>query len=189
MNTRATWQRPTALLQLAESSTLPEWQHPFSESTITSRFGSMARRKTPHRGTDYAPGANDLIPAVTDGECIAVQWSRILGWVMIQKASTGKHYVGYCHLSCNQHGINCQGPSQHPDGSTCMVRLKPGHMLKMGDPAGRVGNTGSASRGTSHLHMTLGTSPKSPFYGRVYDIAKFINKQTKGVCPTCKRVL
>ena len=168
---------------------MANWQHPFSESTITSRFGSMARRVTPHRGTDYAPGANNLIPAVTDGECVAVQWSNILGWVMIQKASTNKHYIGYCHLSCNQHGINCKGPRQHPDGSTCMVRLKPGDKLKKGQAAGRVGNTGSASRG-SHCHLTLGTTPKSPFYGKVYDIAKFINKQlVVKACPTCKRPL
>ena len=168
---------------------MAEWQHPFPESTITSRFGSMARRLTPHRGTDYAPGANDLIPAVTDGECVAVQWSNILGWVMIQKASTNKHYIGYCHLSCNRHGVNCKGPSQHPDGSTCMVRLRPGDKLKKGQAAGRVGNTGSSSKG-SHLHLTLGTTPKSPFYGKVYDIAKFINKQlVVKACPTCRRPL
>lgn len=157
----------------------------------------MARRKTPHRGTDYAPGANKLIPAVTDGECVAVQWSNVLGWVMIQKASTGKHFIGYCHLSCNKHGIDCKGPSEHPDGSTCMVKLAPGAKLKMGQPAGRCGNTGSASRG-AHLHLTLGTTLKSPFRGRVYDIAKFIDKmiaaeEKKTVqvkrCPTCKQTL
>ena len=165
------------------------WQHPFPESTITSRFGSMIRRVTPPRGTDYAPGKKKLIPAVTDGECVAVQWSSALGWVMIQKASTGKHYIGYCHLACSKHGIDCKGPTEHPDGSTCMVRLKPGDQLKKGQPAGRVGNTGSASRG-AHLHLTLGTTLKSPFYGRVYDIAKFINKQLPArSCPTCKRPL
>lgn len=148
----------------------------------------MARRVTPHRGTDYAPGSNKLIPAVTDGECVAVQWSNVLGWVMIQKA--GKHYIGYCHLSCAKHGVNCKGPVQHKDGSTCMVKLKPGDKLKKGQPAGRVGNTGSASRG-EHLHLCLGTTPKSPFYGRVYDIAKFINKQNAApkVCECCKRPL
>ena len=166
---------------------MAEWQHPFPESTITSRFWSMVRRTTPHRGTDYAPGANKLIPAVTDGECVAVQWSNVLGWVMIQKA--GKHYIGYCHLACNKHGIDCKGPSQHTDGSTCMKNLKPGHKLEKGQPAGRVGNTGSASRG-AHLHITLGTTPKSPFRGKVYDIAKFINKQlVVKACPTCKRPL
>ena len=70
-----------------------------------------------------------------------------------------------------------------------MYKLKPGDYLSKGDPAGRCGDTGSSSRG-SHLHITLGTTLKSPFYGRVYDIAKFINKQliTKA-CPTCKRPL
>lgn len=180
------------------------WQHPFPKETITSKFGAMVRRTSPHRGTDYAPGAKKLIPAVTDGECVDVTWSNCLGWVMIQKASTGKHYIGYCHLSCAKHGIDCRGPVDHPDGSTCMVRLKPGDQLKKGDPAGRVGNTGRCSRG-AHLHITLGTSKKSPFYGRVYDIAKFIDRQTNGIqrqekarkekakkvatCPTCKRPL
>lgn len=172
------------------------WQHPFPKNTITSVFGTMRNRKTPHRGTDYAPGAKKLIPAVTDGECVDVTWSDCLGWVMIQKA--GKHYIGYCHLSCAKHGIDCSGPSQHPDGSTCMVRLKPGDKLKMGDPAGRVGNTGRCSRG-AHLHLTLGTSKKSPFSGVVYDIAKFIDKQIAAEekkqaapvqrCPYCKQKL
>lgn len=172
------------------------WQHPFPTNTITSRFGTMRNRKSPHRGTDYAPGNRELIPAVTDGECVSVSWSSCLGWVMIQKASTGKHYIGYCHLSCAQHGSDCAGPSLHKDGSTCMVRLKPGDHLKMGDPAGRVGNTGRCSRG-AHLHITLGTRLKSVFRGRVYDIAKFIDKQIKAEekkiklqvkrCPCCKQ--
>lgn len=173
------------------------WQHPFPKNTITSRFGSKLRRKSPHRGTDYAPGAKQLIPAVTDGECVDVRWSSCLGWVMIQKASTGKHYIGYCHLSCAQHGPDCLGPTQHKDGSTCMVRLKPGDTLKMGDPAGRVGNTGVCSRG-AHLHITLGTSKTSVFRGRVYDIEKFIDKQVAleekrnaqpRRCPCCKQKL
>lgn len=174
------------------------WQHPFPKNTISSVFGTMRNRKTPHRGTDYAPGAKKLIPAVTDGECVDVRWSDCLGWVMIQKASTNKHYIGYCHLSCSKHGIDCKGPSQHPDGSTCMVKLKPGDKLKMGDPAGRVGNTGRCSRG-AHLHITLGTTISSPFRGRVYNIAKFIDKNIRAEenrasesirrCPCCKQKL
>jgi len=169
------------------------WQHPFPKSTITSVFGTMRNRKTPHRGTDYAPKSGSLIPAVTDGECVDVTWSNCLGWVMIQKASTGKHFIGYCHLSCNKHGQDCPGPSAHQDGSTCMVKLKPGDYLKMGQPAGRVGNTGSCSRG-AHLHLTLGTTMKSPFSGRVYNIAKFIDKNLAAKpaeerCPCCKQKL
>lgn len=170
---------------------MAKWKHPFDAKTITSVFGTMERRTNPHRGTDYAPGAESLIPAVTDGYCVAVEWSNCLGWVMVQAASTGKHYIGYCHLSCAKHGQDCVGPSAHKDGSTCMKNLKPGDSLMLGQPAGRVGNTGSCSRG-AHLHLTLGTRLKSVYNGRVYDIAKFIDKQVptkKHVtkCPCCNK--
>ena len=187
------------------------WQHPFNKRTITSKFGETARRTTPHRGTDYAPGANKLIPAVTSGTVKKIAWSNCLGWYMVQTGwADGKTwYVGYHHLSCKTHGIDCKGPKV--DGCTTpFVRLKVGDELKIGKPAGRVGNSGDCSRG-AHLHITIGRSLNAGVSGTVYDIEKFIDEQLqknstrnkatsaftrkkKGtekaavkVCPTCKQ--
>jgi len=57
-----------------------------------------------------------------------------------------------------------------------MKNLKTGDTVRLGQPVGRVGNTGDCSRG-AHLHITLGTKAKSVFYGKVYDIRKFIDNK------------
>ena len=160
------------------------WIHPFDTKTITSHFGSMKGRLTPHRGTDYAPGVNALIKAVTNGELVEIRWSSILGWVSIQKADCCGRFIGYCHLHCWQHGPDCKGPTQHKDGSNCMKSVKVGARLEMGVSAvGRVGNSGSASKG-AHLHITLGKTQKSPFIGMVEDFAKWVNQKRYSSC--CK---
>jgi len=153
---------------------LSSWKHPFPKSTISSRFGATANRATPHRGTDYAPGAGEIIRAVTDGEVALIQWSDVLGWVMVQKA--GLWWVGYCHLSCATHGTECDGPA---DGcKTPYKNLKKGSKLVKGvTSVGKVGNTGSASRG-AHLHITLGKAVRSVFQGKVYDIEKHIDENS-----------
>ena len=155
------------------------WQHPFPESTITGEFGTRSeyRRKHglgPHRGVDYAPGVKSLIPAVTNGRVELIQWSDVLGWVMVQSSASGKYYIGYCHLSCAKHGPYCKGPV-----SGCATPFKSlglYHDIKVGQPVGRVGSTGSASSGP-HLHITLGRNVKSVFHGKVQDIQAYINKQ------------
>lgn len=167
------------------------WKHPFDKRTITSRFGATARRDTPHRGTDYAPRANSLIPAVTAGTVRKIAWSNCLGWYMVQTgwAENKTWYIQYSHLSCKTHGINCRGPKI----SKCITpfhRLKVGDKLKLGQAAGRVGNTGSCSRG-AHLHLTLGRTVNAGVSGTVYDIEKFIDEQmaipSVKVCRTCKQ--
>jgi murein DD-endopeptidase MepM/ murein hydrolase activator NlpD len=170
---------------------MARWKHPFDKKTITSVFGTTLRRTSPHRGTDYAPKANSLIPAINDGEVKVTAWSDCLGWYMVQTAwAEGKTwYIGYCHLSCNTHGINCKGPKQHPDGSNNFVRLKVGDRLKVGQPVGRVGNTGDCSKG-AHCHITLGRTARSVVSGKVYDIAEMIDKLSEPeVCKCCKRPL
>ena len=158
------------------------WLHPFDSKTITSRFGSMRNRLTPHRGTDYAPGTGKLIRAVTAGTLVEIRWSAILGWVSIQKSDCCGRYIGYCHLSCWQHGENCRGPKQHPDGSNCMKSVRVGAKLVAGESAvGRVGNSGSASRG-AHLHLTLGKTQTSPFYGAVEDFAAWVDRKRYSKC-------
>lgn len=157
-----------------------KWLHPFDKRTVTSHFGSMKNRLTPHRGTDYAPGTGKLIRAVTDGELVEIRWSAILGWVSIQKSACCGKFIGYCHLSCWQHGENCKGPSLHKDGSNCMKSVRVGAKLIAGQSAvGRVGNSGSASRG-AHLHITLGDTQRSPFFGKVQDFYKWVENKNKG---------
>lgn len=153
------------------------WIHPFPKSTITSRFGTTVRRESAHRGTDYAPKADSLIPAVTTGKITNIYWSDCLGWVCEQNSANSKHIISYCHLSCTKHGINCKGPSRHKDGSNCMKNLKVGDKVTVNKTwVGRCGNTGSCSRG-AHLHIVLGLKSRSAVYGSVYDFEKFADSQ------------
>jgi murein DD-endopeptidase MepM/ murein hydrolase activator NlpD len=146
------------------------WRHPFDKSTITSRFGVTANRPTPHRGLDYAPAEGTNIPAVTKGTVRLVQWSDILGWVLVQTAwdqiNSKTIFVGYCHLK---------------DKPTLTV----GTAIRMGQTIGKVGNTGSASKG-AHLHLTIGPSKTSVFTGLVFDPEKIIDQQMS-FCTCCKR--
>jgi len=146
------------------------WRHPFEKRTITSRFGATANRVSPHRGLDYAPKEQTPIPAVSKGTVRLVQWSDVLGWVLMQTAwdqINGKAiFVGYCHLF--------EKPT-----------LKVGAKLKMGQVIGKVGNTGSASRG-AHLHLTIGPAEKSVFAGVVFDPEEIIDQQMS-YCDKCKR--
>ncbi len=136
-------------------------RHPFSKKLITSRFGTQDRRVIPHRGLDYAPKEGTRIPAVADGTIQSVTWSRILGWVIIQSAwdaiNNKTVFIGYCHLQ------------EEP-------KLKAGAKIKQGQTVGKVGNTGSASRG-AHLHLTIGPKVGSVFMGTVYDPEKFIDER------------
>jgi murein DD-endopeptidase MepM/ murein hydrolase activator NlpD len=168
------------------------WQHPFNKRTITSRFGATANRPTPHRGLDYAPPANTVIPAVNAGTIRLIQWSDILGWVVVQSAwdAVAKKtvFVGYSHLSCNTHGANCRGPKALGNHSPLRSTVV-GNKKKLGEPVGRVGNTGSASRG-AHLHLTIGPNLRHVFSGVVWDPEKFIDDQiAASVCSCCKRPL
>jgi murein DD-endopeptidase MepM/ murein hydrolase activator NlpD len=168
------------------------WQHPFDKKTITSRFGATANRATPHRGLDYAPAANTVIPAITGGVVRNIQWSDILGWVVVQSGRDDVNarlvFVGYCHLSCAIHGPECKGPRVHGNHSP-LTSTVVGSTKKIGEPIGRVGNTGSASRG-AHLHLTVGPMVNSVFSGTVWDPEKFIDEQiARKICQTCKRPL
>lgn len=160
------------------------WQHPFPKSTITSRFAETARRETPHRGLDYAAGANAAIPAITAGKVASISWSDCLGWVMVQSSDSGKYFIGYCHLSCARHGAECKGSAigcKSPFKS-----LKVNQRVRQGQVIGRIGNTGSCSRG-AHLHLTLGRTLKSVFFGKVIDPETFIDQQQSKICSACKQ--
>lgn len=127
-----------------------------------------ARGMQPHSGTDFAPAGSNkgktAIPAVADGTIKLIQWSNILGWVIVQTvwdaAKKKTKYVGYCHISCGTHGINCKGPKVHGDHAP--IKKQVGHKIKEGDIMAYIGNTGSASSG-AHLHLTLSNTLKGVF--------------------------
>jgi murein DD-endopeptidase MepM/ murein hydrolase activator NlpD len=150
------------------------WMHPFPESTVTGEYGTISeyrrqRGMQPHSGRDYAPKGNTPIPSVSAGTLRLLQWSDVLGWVAVYSAmgktsESGKQevlYIGYSHLSCNIHGINCKGPKVLGEHSP-MVSTKIGDKKELGKPVGRCGNTGSASSGP-HLHLTISKTLKGVF--------------------------
>lgn len=160
------------------------WKKPFPDKYLTGEFGTRSKYRIannlgPHRGTDWAPGVNKLIPSIDDGTLRLLQWSNVLGWVAVYSAwFDGKtYYIGYCHLSCAKHGPECKGPKVHGAHSP-FTSTKVGDKKKQGEPVGRVGNTGSASSG-AHLHCTLSKSLKGVFYGSVLDIRVFIEDTIK----------
>lgn len=140
------------------------WKLPFPDKYVTGEFGTrskfrLANNLGPHRGTDWSKPEGTKIPAITNGTVALVQYSKMLGWCLVQTgwAENKTWYIGYSHLM------------EEP-------KLKVGDKVKVGQTIGLMGSTGTASSGP-HLHATLGTSPKSIFFGKVYDLKAFIKKQ------------
>ena len=106
-----------------------------------------------------------------------------MGWGVIietdDKDTDGKPwFVGYHHLHCNLHGINCKGPNVLGAHSP-FVSTKVGDRKALRAPVGRIGNTGSASSGP-HGHFTLSKTLKGAWNGRVFDLyAKIKAEQSK----------
>ena len=164
-----------------------KWIMPFPESAITGHYGTLsdfrkAKGMQPHSGTDWAQKTGTLIPAIADGEIKLIQWSKILGWVVVQSAKDNKGktwYLGYCHLTCSQHGDKCVGDHESP-----LKNAKVGDKVTVGQKYLRVGNTGSASTG-SHLHATAGSTLKSVFgvTSAKVDLYKLIQANAEGQTP------
>lgn len=136
---------------------------PFPDKLITGHFGKIrtinGKKTSPHRGTDWAPKRGTPIPAVSNGTITVVQYSKILGWVVVQTVfgyNRKTMYVGYCHMDTKP-------------------TFKVGDKIKMGDTIGKVGNEGFSSG--PHLHATLSDSPKGVFAGNVYDLYKYLSEQ------------
>jgi len=123
---------------------------PFHYSKITGRFGTLsefrkARGMQPHSGLDFAMPIGTPIPALANGTIVLNQESKVLGHVVVLRIMDKQKklaYVGYCHL-------------KEPG-------LPVGTKVKVGDPVGLVGNSGSASSGP-HLHMTVSREIKGVF--------------------------
>ena len=143
------------------------WRLPFEDSALTGHFGKIrvinGKKTQPHRGTDWGVKLGTPIPAVSKGTVMLVQFSKVLGWVLVQsvKGHDGKvMYVGYCHMDVEP-------------------QLKVGDKLKVGQVIGKVGNTGMSSG--PHLHATLSDTVRGVFSGTVYDLYKYLVEQIKEV--------
>lgn len=148
------------------------WVMPFPEKSITGEYGTMSayRRKNglqAHSGTDWSPAGSNkgktLIPSIASGTIKLIHYSKFLGWVVVQTAADkdGKiWYIGYCHLKCKTHGINCKGGHD----AAAAVDVKLGDKVKAGDVSHglTMGNTGISSSGV-HLHATLAKTVKGVF--------------------------
>lgn len=185
------------------------WVMPFPYTSISGHYGTVSAYRRlkgmqPHSGTDWAQREGTPIPAISHGTIKLVQWSNILGWVVVQTAwdyaKNKTKYIGYCHLYCNQHGSSCTGTAI---GCTNPFPVKVGQKVTAGTAFGiKVSTTGSASTGP-HLHATLGDSVKAVFGATrsKQDLYKFILEQQKlgsappkarrqvKVCPTCQKPL
>lgn len=112
------------------------YKEPFDKKFRGDRLGDTEPpRKHPHRGQDWHPRAKTIVPAITDGKITQIFWSDVLGWVVEQKTEDGL-FVQYCHLLAKP------------------KKLQEGDAVKLGQPVGRVGSTGSASTGP-HLHLSI----------------------------------
>lgn len=156
---------------------------PFPDKQITGHFGKIrtinGKKTNPHRGTDWAAIRGTPIPAVSGGTVKLVQFSKVLGWVLVQSVY-GKDkktkYVGYCHMDTKP-------------------TFKVGDKLKVGQTIGKVGNTGLSTG--PHLHATLSTSVKGVFSGTVLDLYKYLEENVEKeeavtvvyACPHCKKEL
>jgi hypothetical protein len=170
------------------------WVMPFPEKSITGEYGTMSafrikNKMQAHSGTDWAPAGSNkgktIIPSIADGTIKLTQYSKVLGWVVVQTAAdkAGKiWYIGYCHLTCKKCGMKCKGGH---DASQAF-KIKVGDKVKAGDISHglTIGNSGSASSG-AHLHATLGKTVKAVF-GMTkdkYDLKKAINANGGEVAP------
>lgn len=171
---------------------MAKWIKPFPDSKITGHYGTMSeyRKKNgmqAHSGTDWAMPGGTPIPAITDGTIKLIQFSKILGWVVVQTgydvATKKTKYIGYCHLYCDKHKDKCKGADSGCTTPTAKIAI--GQKVEAGKTFGiRVSTSGSASSG-NHLHATLGNTLKSVFgsTSQKEDLYAFIQQQGKSAAP------
>ena len=136
-------------------------------------LGNLApyRKGKPHRGCDWHPAENTVIPALTSGKIAKVFWSDVLGNCVVQ-LTEDKMYILYAHLA--------QKPKSLKKGSTVAAH----------SPIGRVGggpNTPSGSVSTgAHLHVAMchsdaGVDVHLVAYGHLVDVFKWIDKNKESL--------
>jgi len=148
---------------------------PFPSNKVTGHFGTLSeyRRKNglqPHSGTDWAMPEGTPIPAIAKGTIKLIQWSEVLGWVVVQTAMDKDGeiwYLGYCHLA------------KKPE-------YEVGQKVAEGETIGKIGGgrkfpSGSASTG-GHLHATASKTLKGVFgtTAQKVDLYKLIQENQIG---------
>ena len=161
---------------------LSDWRLPFEDKHLTSHYGEMSNfRKAngmqPHSGTDWARPLGTRIPAIAKGTTRLIQFSEVLGWVVVQTAMDKDGviwYLGYCHMDSK------------PSYSV-------GQKLRKGQTVGVLGNSGKSSG--PHVHVTASKTLKGVFgvTSDKVDVYKLIlanvKKPVREVCECCKRPL
>jgi hypothetical protein len=104
-------------------------------------------------------------------------WGVIIKTDAVDPKDKKPWFVGYHHLSCATHGINCKGPKALGEHSP-LKSTKVGDRKALSEPVGRIGNTGSASSGP-HLHATLSKAATGAWSGVVLDLYKHITEMLK----------
>lgn len=144
------------------------WVLPFDDKFLTGHFGKIRdfRKSVPHRGTDWAPGAGRLIPAIASGTVVTIKLEKGLGWIVETKVTDHKGktwYITYCHVQ------------DQPK------KLKVGDAVEAGvTHVAKVGNTGTLTTG-AHLHATLSKVKGGYKAGLTHDIYKKIKEEQKAV--------
>ena len=146
-----------------------DWRLPYADKFITGHFGTLSdfRRKNgmqAHSGTDWARPKGTRIPAIAKGTIRLIQFSKVLGWVVVQTAMDKDGqvwYLGYCHMDSKP-------------------GYEVGQKIVKGQTIGLIGNTGMSSG--PHLHATASKTLKGVFAetSRKVDLHKLILANTKG---------
>ena len=161
---------------------IADWRLPYPAKYITSHYGEMSefRRKNgmqSHSGTDWARPRGTRIPAIAKGTIRLIQFSEVLGWVIVQTAMDKDGVVwwlGYCHMDSK------------PGYSA-------GQKLRKSQTIGLLGNTGQSSG--PHVHVTASRTLKGVFgvTSDKVDVYKLIlanlKRPAREVCECCKRPL
>lgn len=149
-----------------------DWRLPYPDKYITGHYGTLSdfrkkRGMQPHSGTDWARPRGTRIPAIAKGTVRLIQYSKVLGWVLVQTAMDKDGevwYLGYCHMD------------KKPGYSV-------GDKLTKSQTIGLIGNSGKSSG--PHLHATGSKTLKGVFgvTGAKVDLYKLILENTKGTAP------
>jgi murein DD-endopeptidase MepM/ murein hydrolase activator NlpD len=149
-----------------------DWRLPYPDQFLTAHYGTLSdfRRKNnmqAHSGTDWARPIGTRIPAIAKGTIRLIQYSKVLGWVVVQTAMDKDGqiwFLSYCHMD-----------------------KKPGYevgqKLVKGQTVGLIGNSGMSSG--PHLHATASKTLKGVFgpTNEKVDLYKLIQDNIKRPAP------